>query len=113
MNKYNHKRTNDDLKWILCDLDCVLAKGIWPEEGIGDPIEGAVPAVNLLTSKGYKIIIHTARPWSDYENIENWLNDNGIIFSRIICGKPLVKFSIDDRNLEFHGDWNEVLKKIN
>ena len=112
MNKYNHKIPDSELKWILCDLDCVLAKGIWPEEGIGEPIEGAVLAVNLLTSKGYKIIIHTARHWSDYENIENWLNDNGVIFSRIVCGKILAKFSIDDRAISFDGNWNDVLKKI-
>ena len=52
---------------------------------------------------GYKIVIFTSRPWDDYSNIENWLNDNHIPFRSIVCGKPIVKYYIDDRNIEFKG----------
>ena len=105
-------RKDNELRWLLIDLDGTLAYSEPPDYELQEPIEGAREAMEKLTSKGWKIIIYTARPWIDYEIIENWLNKYQIPFRRIICGKPLGKYIVDDRNLEFHGDWEETMRKI-
>lgn len=110
-NKYTKNILEHEMKWIDVDLDNTLAKGIWPKRGIGEPIQDAKESLDYLTENGYKIIIFTARPWSDYINVEKWLNDNEFKYSRIVCGKPLIRFSIDDRNIEFLS-WKKAIKKI-
>ncbi len=112
MNQYHKQLQDCDLKWVGIDLDKTLAEGIWPELGIGEPMEGAREALEELHSLGLKAIIYTARPWSDYENIERWLNDHKMPFSRIVCGKALLLAMIDDRNIEYKGDWKEVVEKV-
>lgn len=103
----------DDLKWLLVDLDETVATNFGPPTYVlGLPIEGAREAIKKLAKKGWKITIYTARPWADYQEIEDWLDTNKIPHRRIICGKPLGRWIVDDKNIEFKGDWNEVLKKI-
>jgi len=107
---------NQDLRWIGVDFDNVIARSIWPKSGIGEPMPGVKKSIKALIKKGYKIVVWTARPWSDYENVERWCKDNGIEVRRIICGKPLVRWLIDDRNIEFNPKkadaWEKALKKI-
>ena len=105
-------RKDNELKWLLTDLDGTLAHSEPPDYELQEPIDGAREAMQRLTAKGWKITIYTARPWIDYEKIEKWLNKWQIPFRRIICGKPLGKFIIDDRNIEFKGNWGETLEKI-
>lgn len=90
-----------DLQWVAVDLDGTLARGIWtpdnPTSKIGLPIWENVDKVLELDKQGYKITIHTARGWTDYRNIERWLNHFGVPHRRIVCGKILAKLYIDDR----------------
>ena len=76
------------------------------------PLSGAIESLNRLSEEGYKIIIYTARPWSDYHNIEKYCDKYGIPVRRIICGKPLFNCVIDDKNIEFSGDWKMVEFKV-
>lgn len=98
------------------DFDNVIARSIFPKPGIGEIMPGAEEALWNLQEQGWKVVVWTARPWSDYENIEHWLNDQNLPFSRIICGKPLVRWLIDDRNIEFNpkdpNQWKKLKKKI-
>lgn len=87
----------DRLIWAAVDLDGTLAESVWPDPGIGDPIKVNVVKVRELVRAGYKIVVHTARGWEDYELIESWLNHHDIPFSRIVCGKVLAAVYIDDR----------------
>ena len=100
------------LKWVFVDLDNTLAVEVFPKRGIGKPTKGAREAMEFLYKKGYKVIIHTSRHWEEYVHIENWLLKNKIPFKNIICGKPLGALSIDDKNIEFKGDWQEVISKV-
>lgn len=97
-----------DLLWVGVDLDGTLAKHLWtpsnPTSEIGDPIPEAVEKVRELVALGYKIIVHTSRPWTDYENIENWMRFYGIPFKEIQCGKPLYVAYIDDRAINASED---------
>lgn len=89
------------LLWAAVDLDGTLAEPVWtpdnPTTAIGDPIWRNVEKLNQLVRYGYKIHIHTSRPWHDYEAIEAWLNYWDIKFHRIECGKLLAVLYIDDR----------------
>lgn len=89
------------LKWAAVDLDGTLAEGIWtpedPTSKIGPPMYGQLEKLNGLVAMGWKIIIHTARPWHDYEQIEAWLNFYHVPWSQIICGKLLAGIYVDDR----------------
>ena len=103
-----------ELIWIAVDLDGTLAEGIWtpanPTREIGRPITINVAQTRELHDAGYKIWIHTSRPWTDYEIIETWLNFYKIPFNGIECGKFLALAYIDDRAIHssVHG-WLDAI----
>lgn len=90
-----------NLKWLGIDLDGTIAEPLWtpdnPTSRIGDPIRRNTYKLHEAHEAGYKPVIHTARPWTDYEAIEFWLNLNAIPFKAIQCGKPLYALYVDDR----------------
>ena len=106
---------NDDftLNWLGIDFDDVIAHNTgYPDFTPTEPLNGVREALDKLHFDGWKIKIYTARPWSDHRKVERYLKDHNIYFDDVICGKILVKWMIDDRNIEFKGDWKKVLKKI-
>lgn len=90
-----------ELLWDAVDFDGTLATGTWSVENPtavpGAPILANVRKLDDLVKAGRKIIIHTARPSSDYELIEAWLKYWSIPFHQIITGKLLAARYIDDR----------------
>ena len=101
-----------DLRWIGIDLDQTIAATEPPKFELGEPLPGAVEYINKMWEDGYKPIIYTARGWDEYNVIEWWLDNHNIPYRRIICGKPLFKWIIDDKNIEFKGDWETAYSKI-
>lgn len=101
-----------ELKWIGVDFDNTLAYSSFPDFTIRGPLPGAVEAMQELNKRGWKVVIFTARAWVDYKKIEDWCIEHGIPQREIICGKPLFRYLIDDRNIEFSGDWASVLEKV-
>jgi hypothetical protein len=104
------KPLRSKLIWVGVDLDGTLAEPLWtpdnPTSEIGDPIPESLDKINELVEAGYKIIIHTSRPWTDYQIIEQWLNHYEIPFKEIQCGKPLYAAYIDDRAIHAEaGSW--------
>jgi hypothetical protein len=89
------------LLWLAVDLDGTLAEPLWtadnPVSDIGAPIVGNVTKLVEAVEAGYKVVVHTARPWTDYEAIEAWLNHHGIPWNKIQPGKILAALYIDDR----------------
>lgn len=96
------------LIWVGVDLDGTLAKPVWTPENptteIGDPIWSNVDKLEALVAMGYKIFIHTSRPWTDYQIIEQWLQHYDIPYKEIQCGKPLYAAYIDDRAIRAEED---------
>lgn len=90
-----------DLKWLAVDLDGTLAEPVWTPESpgpdVGTPIQKNVDKVHDAVARGYKIIIHTSRSWTDYEYVESWLLFHNVPWHRIVCGKLLAAAYIDDR----------------
>ena len=101
---------NEDIKWWGVDFDDTICYNSgFPDFIPTNPLPKAVEALKLIESLGYKITIFTARPWSNYTNIENWCKHYGVPFRRIICGKPLVHTMYDDRNWGTKINWQEVI----
>ena len=87
----------DVLTWVSIDLDGCLAESVWPELGIGEPIDRNVEQLIEVYKAGYNIMIHTSRHWGDYAMIEKWLDIHNIPYKMIVCGKPLVHRYFDDK----------------
>ncbi len=98
---YVPRPPRSNLLWIGVDLDGTIAEPVWtadnPTSDIGEPIWRNVKKLLEVVDAGYKVVIHTSRPWTDYENIEGWLQHYGIPFKSIQCGKPLYAVYADDR----------------
>lgn len=90
-----------DLLWDAVDFDGTLAVSAWTPENPtavpGLPIWPNVAKYMALRFAGRKTVIHTARPSSDYEMIESWLQYWAIPFDQIVTGKLLAARYIDDR----------------
>ncbi len=92
-------------KVIAIDMDGVICSEEKTfEKTLATPIIGAVDGVNALYSKGYTIIIWTARGWDQFRATEFWLQQNGIKYHSLLMGKPIVDHFIDDRAIAFR-DW--------
>lgn len=97
--------TRTDLRWLAVDFDGTLARNDGaPNFRLSEPIYPNIEKLDDAAHRGWKIVIHTARPWSDYELIEWWLNLFRVPFNRIVCGKLLAAAYIDDRNISIDAD---------
>lgn len=102
-----------DLRWIGVDLDGTLAEPLWtpenPTTDIGDPIQENVGKLWSAVDQGYKVIVHTSRPWTEYEAVKGWLKYHEIPFKEIQMGKPLYLTYVDDRGVhESSPDWTST-----
>lgn len=118
------------LQNIAIDLDDTILEIDWNEwrkygmDYFGDPKPGAIKALKKLRAANHKIIIHTCRTsrWlsPEYtleelkEKIEDALHKRDVPFDEVWIGtgKPLAPFYVDDRAIEFRGDWKEIVKRI-
>lgn len=101
------------LNWLGIDFDDTIAHNTgYPEFAPTNPIIGTKEAIEKLRNDGWKIVIHTARAWSEYDRVKKYLKEHSIYFDKIICGKLLVQYYIDDRSIEFDGNWEKTLNKI-
>ena len=113
MVKVNTELKAENMTWLGVDLDKTIAITKESENfDLDKIIPGAKNTLKKLEADGWKIIIYTARHWAQYAQIEVWLIANDIPFRRIICGKPLCKYYIDDRAIGFRGDWDDVYNEI-
>lgn len=95
----------EHLNWVCVDFDDTLAKAVWPEPGIGDPIWPNVAKLLGAVKAGYSPVIHTSRMWGAHTEIQQWLRHHKIEECigvepgsiQIVCGKPLAALYIDDR----------------
>ena len=77
------------------------------------PTDGAFQAIKKLHSKGYKIVIFTAR--DDLEPVKKWINDHLKVLEldhleiEVTNKKPKAIMYIDDRAVRFT-NWKDMLK---
>jgi len=100
--------TRTQLLWAAVDFDQTLAESRWTPENpayeVGDPIAANVGKLFELKDAGYKIVIHSARGWEQYETVESWLQYHGIPFDKIVLGKLLAQVYCDDRAVNASAD---------
>ena len=110
----NQKITSEELNWIGIDFDnCLCENSGLPDFIPTLPIKGSHLGIARIVAMGYKPIIFTARPWSEFNIVKNWLKDNNFTdIKTIICGKPLMRTMIDDRAIGFRGDWDDAVDQI-
>ena len=119
-----------DFKIIAIDFDGTIAhydgwKGL---DVFGEPIEGAVEAIQKLKAEGHKIIIHTCRRPTD--KLKDYLKEHNIPYDEINGQYPDSKAEkyrqgdpslpikihadiyIDDRGMQFQGSWEDMLYEI-
>lgn len=98
-NEFVPTAVRGELIWYAVDFDSTISKGTWsietPNAVPGPPMN--IDKLQELVDAGKKIIIHTSRPWGDYELIESWLNHYEVPFDKIVCGKLLAHRYVDDR----------------
>ena len=111
-----------DNKNIVVDLDDTLLEFRFPY--IGEPIEGAVEAINTLANMGFKITVYSCRNnpnlFSSALSMQQNLNDTEAALKRYgfkeftidrgDTGKPNALYYIDDAGLEFDR-WEKLLFK--
>lgn len=106
-----------ELIWIALDHDGTMARSCWspsnPTSEIGEPIPENVAKALALVAEGWKLVVHTARPWADYEALEAWYAHYEIPVRAIVCGKILALAYVDDRALSStDGDWVSSVYRI-
>ncbi|HLO13449.1 MAG TPA: hypothetical protein VK206_01375 [Anaerolineales bacterium] len=115
-----------DQKYVCVDLDGTIAHyKEWVEEThFGEPVAGVQAAFTKLRAAGWKIIIYTTR--GNQELVRDYLETHSIPFDSInrnpdqpanaTGGKPIADVYVDDRGIQFNGDWpatvDEVLKFV-
>mgnify|MGYP001616073450 CR=1 FL=1 len=76
------------------------------------PIKGALEAVKRLYRQGHKIVFYSSRNHGSRKMTEQWLKIHGFLFHHIEMEKFVAHIYIDDRAIEYKGNWNEVKMKI-
>lgn len=110
---------------IAVDFDGVLHnfnKGYYDGTCYGEPIEGSLESLKIL-SKKYNVIIFSSKCLPDRplvngltgrELIIGWLQKYDVLkyVKDVTHLKPRAKYYIDDKALEFKNNWNEIIERI-
>lgn len=106
---------------IAIDVDGVLADYSMGWKGsavLGFPNPGAKEFLEALRDAGWHIIVHTTR---GKEIMEWWLQEHGLHYDDINenpylqgenPGKPIATIYLDDRAIQFRGDFQQALREI-
>ena len=98
-------------KTIAIDLDGVLDNYTKYTEEIIPPIRKGAKEFIIKLSKDYEIILFTTR---SPKLATEWLIDNKInqYFKDVTNTKPLATIYLDDRAINFNGDYDKSLEEI-
>ena len=98
---------------VAIDLDGTLVHDAKTLSDVSfTPLKGVSEFTTRLKNLGCTIVIHTARPHTQFKQIRDALYRNGIIFDSIVCAKVPAHLYIDNRGLRFNGNYEEVIEFI-
>lgn len=105
---------------VVClDFDGVINEYPgWQGEGFakinGKPVEGAKEAIKSLRDKGWLVLVHSTR--CSYSGgtiaIVEYLNEYNIRVDGVCTNKPPADIYVDDRGIQFNGNWEELMHSI-
>jgi hypothetical protein len=85
------------------------------------PLDGAAEAMRVLKSKGFTIIISSARLdpvlWGELlehriKDITEWLEKHNIPSDKVVGYKPVADLYIDDKAYRLEGNWEKAVSDI-
>jgi hypothetical protein len=86
---------------------------------IGPPEPGAIEALKEIHRRGFHIVLLTCRAlkqWKDTDipKVEAFLKEHGIddIIVNITATKPVAMMYIDDRAINYNGNWDAIIKAL-
>ena len=103
---------------IAVDFDDTIVVRVF---GTLVPAKDCIEALQILRDKGYRIIIHSARSWEQWQDriereneMVNLLNQWEIPYDEVYAGKgkPPAMAYIDDRGLRFADNWMDIARVI-
>lgn len=86
------------MKVVAVDLDGTLCpEGPAHERPYQPHFEETRELVNRAYDSGYRVVLFTARNWTDQRMTEDWLAAHGVRVHQVVCGKIPYAFLLDDR----------------
>lgn len=95
---------------VVCvDFDGVIVGG--GNAGLGKPRAGARDFLRILYNNDFKVVIFSVRPPKE---LIKYFKDNNMMgyVSDITDEKPSALCYVDDRAIQFNGDYNDALQEI-
>jgi histidinol phosphatase-like enzyme len=115
------KKLNRKHKIYCFDMDGVICSTPGNHYRSSKPIKKAIKKINEIYSRGYRIIIFTARFMGrsnenaflakkkgytfTYSQLKKWK----VKFHKLIFGKPSFDFIIDDKSIFFRANWHKLI----
>lgn len=101
------------MKTVVVDMDGVICEERPTfERSLAKPVPDARDRIDDLREAGYRIIIHTARSWSELAMTEEWLYEHGIVYDQLVMGKPVADILVDDRAVTSLEEAENVVKRL-
>jgi len=100
---------------FVIDIDGTLTyetdRPWWPEKYVSaTPKVNAIDMVRKLHSLGHIIILHTGRRKEDRKVTEHWLAIFGVSYDKLIMGKPVGDYYLDNKNASF-SELHKIISK--
>lgn len=112
VKKHLNKYLSDTTKYrtFVIDIDDTICFTINRDFENSEPNKEVIEKINDLYSKGWKIILYTARGGKSCKTLlereikyrgttEAWLNKNNVLYNDLIFGKPNADYYVDDKNI--------------
>jgi hypothetical protein len=126
ISDYDNLQKYENSNQIAIDFDGVVhmnSKGFHDGTVYDLPVEGAIESIKELSSKGFDIILFTAKVKPDRplvngktgsELVWDWLSKYKIdkYVKEVTCEKPRALCYIDDKAIEFKS-WDDVIDRLN
>ena len=89
------------MRYVI-DIDGVICKISTPFSEC-KPKWNIIRKINQLYKEGHRIILFTSRRHSDRKVTMKWLRKYIVKYHKLIMGKPLATYYVDDKNLSIRG----------